>query len=61
VRYTGTTFSIGDCRCEFAPINDCGAYPYGCGDYGIGFENMLVPTENEAGAIKLKTGDGRNV
>lgn len=41
VRYNGTAFNISDCRCEFSPINDCGAYPYGCGDYGIGFENIL--------------------
>jgi Family of unknown function (DUF6519) len=42
VEYNGTTYNFTDCRCEFAPINDCNPYPYGCGDYGIGFENMAI-------------------
>lgn len=61
VRSTGTTFNIVDCRCEFAPINDCGAYPYGCGDYGIGFENMLVPAESDTVETRINPADGRNV
>lgn len=40
VRYTDAGFTIRDCRCEFSPINNCGAYPDDCGQFGIGFVNM---------------------
>jgi hypothetical protein len=39
LRATGVDIR-GDCRCEFDAVNDCGAYAYGCGDLGIGFENL---------------------
>jgi hypothetical protein len=40
VTFSDAGFNIRDCRCEFSPINDCGAYPDDCGQFGIGFVNM---------------------